>query len=200
MAEVRICAVDGCDKSVWKGLYCPAHYAKARKYGDPLGSAGDRTPVSVHVPLDERIRMNSMPVPHCGCWIWVKSLNGKGYPQLTFRMKRMDGNRAAWVAFQGEIPAGMHVLHKCNTRSCVNPDHLYLGTDVENHADRVAAGTALPPPVLLGEAHAGSILTESQVIAIRASRDRHVDLAARYGVSTHAIAAVRSRKNWGHVK
>ena len=81
----------------------------------------------------------SVPIPECGCWLWTGSIAGTGYGD--FRMGRHYlAHRAAYEAFVGPIPKGMHVLHKCDVRSCVNPNHLFVGTNQENIIDSVRKG------------------------------------------------------------
>jgi hypothetical protein len=89
-------------------------------------------------PLAARLLRNTMPVTECGCWIWLGCLNRQGYgsigdenykPQLVHRM--------SWQVFRGPIPDELHVLHACDVPSCINPDHLFLGTNLDNVADKV---------------------------------------------------------------
>lgn len=74
-----------------------------------------------------------------GCHIWVASTNKNGYGVLrTHDGYTLLAHRFAWELVHGEIPAGMLVLHRCDNRQCVNPDHLYLGTHKDNMRDMVA--------------------------------------------------------------
>lgn len=83
-----------------------------------------------------------------GCWEWKKRIDGGGYGRLKIQLGtrasfRMDGaHRYAWTIFFGNIPEGMHVLHRCDNRRCCNPDHLFLGSHADNMRDMVSKGRA----------------------------------------------------------
>jgi hypothetical protein len=92
----------------------------------------------------------------------------------------------------GDIPYGLHVLHRCDVRLCVNPSHLFLGTPTDNACDAVAKGRK---PI--GEQV--SKLTEDQAREIRSSTDRIKVLMARFGVSQSTICNIRKRRTWKHL-
>lgn len=141
-----------------------------------------------------------------GCWLWTGATNPEGYGQFVNRaVKDIRAHRIAWTFLKGPIPEGMHALHKCpngHNRLCVNPDHIYLGTQSENNRDAVEQGTYNRPS---GENHYYSQLTEE---AVRDIRTRYSELAKHhnvkklteiYGVSVATIRDVASRRSWKHV-
>ena len=159
----------------------------------------DRTPCAKAVSLRDRIEANIMPVPFSGCWIWMGACYRFGHGQIVYLKKHLAAHRAAWVVFRGAIPEGKHVLHKCNVPSCVNPDHLYIGSDLENCRDRIETGTQANPPHSFGEDHPSAKLTLAQAREIKFSRGiPHKDLMQKFGISTATISAIRCGKNWPH--
>lgn len=162
------------------------HRRKERKYSCFKG----------HEPLQERIMAHSEQVTECGCWIWTRSGNRRGYGQIVYRRKHMETHRASWIAFKGDIPSGLHVLHRCNTPSCVNPDHLYLGTYLDNTADRIAAGTQSRPPRNIGEGHGRAKLKEDESRQIKFGSLSASECAQFYNVSMPTVYAIRSGRNW----
>lgn len=70
-----------------------------------------------------------------GCWIWQQALNKDGYGCKGYNGKWYLAHRLAWEAVNGTIPEGMRVCHKCDVTSCVNPDHLFIGTQQDNMKD-----------------------------------------------------------------
>lgn len=91
-------------------------------------------------------------IPFHTCWEWagtrqtLASGEQDGYGKLTWMTQRWHAHRLAWTLTNGEIPDGLWVLHRCDNRGCVRPDHLFLGTRADNIADMVAKGRAVKPP------------------------------------------------------
>ena len=107
----------------------------------------------------------------------------------------------AWHMFKEPIPKGLFVCHSCDQPGCVNPDHLFLGTQADNMHDAIAKGRWKPAQevVARGEAHVLSKLTEADVRCIRASDETQVALGERYGVSHTVISNIRRYKTWRHI-
>ena len=90
--------------------------------------------------LQETIQDSSIPITESGCWIWLRGSSGQDYGGLQYGSEWVRAHRASWLAFKGEIPEGLCVLHRCDTPACVNPDHLFLGTRKDNAIDKVKKG------------------------------------------------------------
>lgn len=75
-----------------------------------------------------------------GCWLWTGYKYKSGYGRICFKMKRLLCSRFSWYLTYGEIPAGKLVCHTCDNRLCINPNHLFLGTHMDNHLDMVSKG------------------------------------------------------------
>lgn len=151
-----------------------------------------------NMPLAERLETFSFPVTESGCWIWMKSLNAKGYGTIGYNSKIFIASRASWMAYKGSIPEGMHVCHRCDIRCCVNPDHLFLGTPKENRADAMRKGRH-KFPIMQGSSQYATKLTDNDVRQIRSSAERTKNLASKYGVSSGVISNIRLRKTWRYL-
>lgn len=95
------------------------------------------------VTIEERLDYYTYPEPMSGCWLWAGSNNIKGYGQLGANGKLCLAHRLQWKRFNGPIPQRMFVLHKCDTPACINPNHLFLGTNRDNILDAFKKGRSV---------------------------------------------------------
>jgi len=133
------------------------------------------------------------------CWLWVGSKNQQGYGNISIgrvqgKSRCMLAPRLAWKIANGDIPEGLHVLHSCDNPPCVNPEHLWLGTQTDNNRDMRNKGRN-PRPY--------AKLTESQVRDIRALYWESTEpvyyvprLASEYGVTDDCIWSVVRFRDW----
>lgn len=154
-----------------------------------------------HKPVLQRFNEKWIPEPYSGCWLWTGSTSPNGYGKLGIEGgKTIYAHRTAWLLLKGNIPDGLCVLHRCDTRACVNPDHLFLGTKLDNTRDAISKGRhSHGPGWPLGEQHPSHKLTASQVIEIRRDGRKYKELAKAYGVSLATINAIRQRRKWRHL-
>lgn len=150
--------------------------------------------------LQDRFWENVMPIPECGCWIWLKATHYKGYGELRFNGKKDKAHRVAYILANGNIPEGMQVLHHCDTPPCINPKHLFLGTNTDNAKDSVKKGRShLNRLGRKGEEHPLALLNNHDIIEIRNSNLIGRDLAAKYGVCESEINFIKQGKRWKHI-
>lgn len=143
------------------------------------------------------------------CWFWTGATGTDGYGRIRgeFPSKRnWIAHRLSFVIHYGAIPDGLNICHKCDNRLCVNPDHLFAGTQLENVHDMIVKGRAnnlKPVGCQVGSRNNASKLSEPSVLEIRkryASGDVTQDaLAKEYGVSRLTIHSVVKFKNWKHL-
>jgi hypothetical protein len=144
--------------------------------------------------LSERLDHYSMPEPNTGCHLWIGSLDIGGYGMIFYGRKSVVAHRVAWERVHGPIPEGMYVCHKCDVRSCINPDHLFLGTAKDNMQD-AARKNRMPK----GESQANSKLTGGQAISIF-NDDRIARLiASDYNIGTTAVYSIKNGRTWSHL-
>ena len=158
------------------------------------------------LPLAERIKESSLVDPATGCWLWQKAKYPNGYGLIGIRKdgktRSMPAHRASFEAFRELIPAGLWVLHKCDVPICVNPEHLFLGTNHDNVLDMWAKGRAVPPPWVPGEKQGASKLTEAAVRDIRrryGMGESQYKLAADYDVTQANISRIVTRQTWVYI-
>lgn len=196
------CSFAGCVNNAHSLGLCNAHYAQQRK-----GKELKKLQLQFH-GLSELDRFEKWysKQPN-GCWAWLGSvLKNKKTSQKEWhgQWRNSSGehelsNRAAWRLYVGVIPTGAFVLHRCDNPKCVNPEHLFLGSQTDNMNDMWDKGRSRPG-VSHGSNHGMSKLTESQVKEIRESKEAGTAIAKRFGMSTTTIYDIRNRKIWKHLK
>jgi len=137
------------------------------------------------------------------CWYWNGPRTAIGYglfaaARNSYGIPEIVAHRIAWHLFRGPIPAGVKVLHRCDVRACVNPDHLFLGTQEENVRDMVTKGRQRSVPAY-GKANPMARLTEEAVAAMRAEHAAGAtqrDLAKRYGVAVMTVNRAVRGLSW----
>ena len=148
--------------------------------------------------LRDALEMYTSPEPMSGCWLWTGTICHNGYGQLTWNGKVSRAHRLSFELATGKSAVGFSVCHKCDNRCCVNPDHLFIGTQKDNLVDMVRKGRANKP---FGEKHHSAVLTDAQVEQIRFeyvmhSREHGTNaLARKYGVTSKHIWLIVNGKS-----
>lgn len=144
----------------------------------------------------------------CGCWVWLGAKDKYGYGTRRIGGRGSNKNwfahRLSYRQFVGGLEPHLQINHKCNNKYCINPDHLYQGTQADNMRDVMKDGVARKPkPALQGNLHPGSKLTEKDVLEIRKRYKPRVvtakSLAKEYGVSYSTIRHIIDRSLWAYV-
>jgi hypothetical protein len=199
MAE---CCIKGCDKAAKSRGMCNTHYERYR-----LGRNVSPDAPKQHHGLSNRDRFEKYFTVHeSGCWLWLGSLNNKGYGQFNLKGDRpVPAHRASWMIYKGEIPGNpdsayktQYVLHRCDNPKCVNPGHLFLGSQQGNMDDKMQKGRHAYG-VSLGEKHGNARLTAEIVKEIRLSEASDAELSLKYGIARPTIYAARKGLTWKHV-
>ncbi len=139
------------------------------------------------------------------CWEWVASTRN-GYGSFRLRDKIVDTHRLMYELAYGEIPKGVHCLHTCDNPSCVNPAHLFLGTQQDNVNDMYSKGRQSRVGNRgnsRGEDHGNSILTEEDVLEIRSlyseGKFTQQEIANTFCISKRQVCFIVNRKRWKHI-
>ena len=128
------------------------------------------------------------------CWNWIGSIAKNGYGTYPTAKKYWGthwAHRIAYILNKGDIPVGMEVMHECNNKLCVNPNHLTIGTHQQNENHKVAHHRHLT-----GESHPLHRLTWDIIDRIRDSNKSLVEISSEYGVSKSHICNIRKGKSW----
>jgi len=134
------------------------------------------------------------------CIEWDKYRQEDGYGVLFRKKRSWLAHRYAWFKANGPIPEGMHVLHKCDNPPCVNINHLFLGTNADNVADKIAKGRGAK---VQGSQQGNAKLTETDIPRIHYMLGMgymQSEIARLFGVNRSTIYKIHSRKSWLHVK
>lgn len=136
-----------------------------------------------------------------GCWEYTGNRGRNGYGHVKINRRSALAHRIAWALVNGPIPDGLCVLHRCDNRPCCNPDHLFLGTLVDNNADRHAKGRSRGGS-LKGNDNGSAKLNARDVAEIRKRRGngmRQSHIAELFGISQSQVSDIVNRKQWTHV-
>ena len=128
------------------------------------------------------------------CWLWGGAKSHRGYGLFHKRgtaNKNISAHKYAWEAENGPVPAGLHLMHTCDIRACVNPAHLCPGTPAQNSQDMVKKGRSTR-----GEKNPCARLTALQAAAIRNDGRTQATIAREYGLDPSTVSNIKSGKLW----
>lgn len=150
--------------------------------------------------LRDRFEAKYIPEPNSGCWLWIGPLTRGTYGMIS-RGRRNEGriraHRLSWEFHRGPIPDEIHVLHRCDMPCCVNPDHLFLGTQGDNMRDCARKGRRVQADVR-GTKNGRAKLSMEAVVDIRTKRLKSSEFAALYNVDRVSVEYIWRGKTWSH--
>ncbi len=160
--------------------------------------------IYTRISPEERVMSSLDPDPVTGCLNFTGSIRPDGYGQVQgWRGKkpvRLRAHRIAWeVAHHASlIDTNIHVCHRCDNPRCCNPDHLFLGSSLDNMQDMVIKGRQNRIGKI-GEKNGRAILTELEVAEVFMATESQKSIGARYGIKQVTVSAIKTRKCWQHV-
>ena len=198
-----VCLAEGCDRVVTKhgGFgYCTKHYQRYKKHGDPHRADWKELKGN---NLEEKLRFNSIENEN-GCWIWQGGKTNFGYGTIGIGNNKTElVHRLAYKFWDGEVSSDLFVCHHCDQPLCVNPNHLFLGTNQDNIDDKMYKGRAYTG-VHKGELNVRSSLTDKQVKELKYDlfkrNMKQVDLCEKFGVSRDVVSSIFRGRTWTHIE
>lgn len=190
---MRICSIPDCGvKHYAKGL-CEKHYQRQKLTGHTGEGVKPRLPLSVRFWRKVDIRSDDE------CWEWKGCMSNKtGYGAITKNGKNVGAHRVSYELNKGPIQEGLYILHSCDNRKCVNPNHLRAGTCQENIQEAFDKGRK-SNPIAYGEQNPKSKLNLTQVEFIKSHPEmQHTELAKLFNVSPNCIRGVRIGRTWSN--
>ena len=130
-----------------------------------------------------------IPEPNSGCWLWT-STSGR-YGTLYFKGRNYYAHRLSWELHRGPIPDGQCVCHRCDVTCCVNPDHLFIGTNDDNVADMITKRRHC-----WGVRNGRATIDGATAQAILDSPGTYKSIAARFDVSWSVVCLIKGKRSW----
>lgn len=146
--------------------------------------------------LEERLDRNTFYSPD-GCWYWTGSVKVTGYGIISVKDRLYAAHRISYAIRKGPVN-NLFICHTCDNPKCINPDHLWMGTDMDNVLDKVQKGRCFSGS---GELNGLAKLTEKQVLEIRSlnGKVKPIEIAKKYSMSRTGINHILTRSTWKHL-
>jgi hypothetical protein len=174
-------------------LVAVIRYCSTRNVGDALKNRARRLLSKIRVPLSRPLQSPKERfdakwlLGKGGCWLWQDAPGVGGYGRLNVAGVNRVAHRLSWELHRGSILSGLQVLHHCDVRMCVNPEHLFLGTQPDNVRDMIAKGRQ------------PAKLTAEQVLEIRTATGTQKEIASRFAIGRSQVSRIKAQKVWKHL-
>jgi hypothetical protein len=178
--DARTCSEKDCDQKHYARGLCKRHYSRRRR-------AGTLPPIPK--TSEERFWAKVQRGGPDDCWI--SATNRRRYGQFSVDGKAVLAHRFSYALVHGPILDGLHVLHRCDNPPCVNPTHLFLGTNADNMRDREAKGRGNQPR---GTANGNCRLTDEEIAEIRVASGTQQEIGERFGISQPMVSRIKRGK------
>ncbi len=191
------CTVEECNRQRYRRQpYCSMHYQRVQTHGNPH-KVSRQYRIGVGSTQAERFwSLIDIPDDPMRCWEWQSNLYATGYGLYNFQGKTQRAHRIMWYLIHNKWPE-QFLLHSCDNKICVNPNHLREGTQKENITDAMQRNR-----LAKGEQHGQAKLTEKDVLEIRSEYQKGVrqkQLAKQYQINQSQVSAIVRRKRWSHI-
>jgi len=156
-----------------------------------------------NLPVEDRVLKRINKNGPNGCHIFDGAKDSDGYGRVKIKGVGVQVHRWIWAHFNGPIASGVHVLHRCDTPSCVNLDHLFIGDHAKNMADKAAKGRSKSVPRGFAHSRPMAKLTTERAMEIKnllRRGYRQADIANDFKVSRQIVSDIACGKTWAHLK
>ena len=191
-----ICCIKECNLPVVALGLCNKHWRRNKKFGSPA-AVSSHSGLFRGLPAEERFARSIVKTDEC--WLWKASKDKNGYGIFKGSLAGVPFTRAhrfSYALHTGDLLVGMQALHTCDNPSCVNPEHLFSGSNADNMRDKIEKGRSR---VAVGEQNGHAILTERQVRRILKDPRPYAEIAAQYDVAPSTIGSIKQRYSWKHI-
>jgi len=200
------------------------HQPEGARSQSKANGGGEKKPLAEKKPImsaseiktrHKRSFWKKVSVVEGSCWIWTGAIHGTGYGIICINGRHTSPHRVSWLIHNGDIPDDLICCHRCDVRACVNPAHIFLGTQADNMNDKADKGRCnpacgdrngsrtRPDRLARGEANPRAKLTEDKVRKIRdiyaLGKTSGRRIAKSFGVCPDVISSILRRKLWAHV-
>lgn len=186
------CCVESCDRPARKKLLCDPHYKRLWRSGLVTGSGK-----AFRGEAEKWLRAN-VNFQGADCLEWPFGRSKAGYGALSIGGHEAPASRHMAQLIYGHLPRSTQVRHTCDNPPCCNPNHLVLGTALQNHIDSVERNRHVPPPWKPGSKNGAAKLTDDEVFQIRKRLEHETGrkLAQEYGISEAQVSRIKLGKSW----